>query len=429
VTSSIDGLVSGLSTSSLISQLMQVESLPQSRLKTKVSDEQKTVTAYQSVNTKLAALKTAADNLGQLSTWRAVKATASSNAVTATAAGGVNTITGSVTFNVVSLARAQISTAQVASTGDITTGGSISVTVGTAAPVAVDISLDRTAKGVVEAINAKGLGVKASLVTTSTGTSVLQLTAAKTGTAGAFSVTGFDPVLQTPVSALDAKIEVGDPAAGGYAVTSSSNTFTGLISGVTLTANKVENNVTVDVTADAGGMAGKMQALVDAANGALSDIAAQTKYDAANKTASVLTGDFMVRQLGGDILSTISNGLTGYGSLSQFGVQLDRGGKLTFDAEKFKAAYAADPEKIKTVGIQFADNVEALATKQQENVTAAITGRKSLIDSLTKQVENWDFRLAGRKEALQRQFTNLETTLSKMKSQSTWLAGQLSSLG
>ena len=62
----VDGLVSGMSTSTMISQLMQIEAAPQTRLKTKVSDAQSVVTAYQSVNTKISALKTAADSLGQL---------------------------------------------------------------------------------------------------------------------------------------------------------------------------------------------------------------------------------------------------------------------------------------------------------------------------------------------------------------------------
>jgi flagellar hook-associated protein 2 len=120
LTSSIDGLVSGLSTSSMITALMKVEAAPQDRLKTKVTTAQTAVASYQSVNSKLSALKSAADDLGQLSTWRAVKPTSSSSSVTATAVGGVNTVTGTMTFDVVRLAKGQVSTARVDPQADIT---------------------------------------------------------------------------------------------------------------------------------------------------------------------------------------------------------------------------------------------------------------------------------------------------------------------
>ena len=52
---SIGGLISGLDTATIISQLMQLEAQPQTRLKTKVTVEQSAVTALQALNTKLAA--------------------------------------------------------------------------------------------------------------------------------------------------------------------------------------------------------------------------------------------------------------------------------------------------------------------------------------------------------------------------------------
>jgi flagellar hook-associated protein 2 len=430
VSSTIDGLVSGLSTSSLISSLMQVESAPQARLKTKVTAAETVVTAYQSVNTRLAGLKSAADDLSQLSTWRSIKPVSTSTAVTATASGGINTTTGSVTFDVVSLSRAQVSTARVASTSDVTTADSFTVQIGSADPVTIDVHADKSAKGISDALNAAGINVKASVVTTSAGDSVLQLTAAKTGVANAFTVAGLDFTPLTAVPATDAEIKVGgDEADGGYTVTSATNTFTGLMTGVTLTANKVESGVTINVTSDVDGIAKKFQALVDAANAALTEVGNQTAYDPDTKKGSTLTGDFMVRQITQSVLSAVSQGLADFGSLSKVGVQLDKSGKISFDADTFKAAYNADPSAIKTAGIAVADKFEALSVKQQDNVTSAITGRKSLIDSMNSQIDNWGVRLNAKQAALQKQYATLEVSLSKLQSQSTWLAGQISGLG
>ena len=44
------------------------------------------------------------------------------------------------------------------------------------------------------------------------------------------------------------------------------------------------------------------------------------------------------------------------------------------------------------------------------------------------RIADWDLRLATRKETPTRQFTAMETALSSLKNQSTWLAGQISGL-
>src|SRR4051812_2579158 len=113
MSSSVDGLVSGLSTSSMINQLMQVEAAPQTLLKNKVKNAQTAVASYQSVNTKVTAVQSAAYDLRQLSTWRGVKATSSSDAVTATATSSMISGGGSVTLSVKALAVAQQMTMKV----------------------------------------------------------------------------------------------------------------------------------------------------------------------------------------------------------------------------------------------------------------------------------------------------------------------------
>ncbi|GLY96859.1 flagellar filament capping protein FliD [Actinoplanes sp. NBRC 103695] len=423
----VDGLVSGMSTSSMIGQLMQIEALPQTRLKSKVSSAESVVTAYQSVNTKLAALKTAGNDLSQLSTWRSIKPASTSTAVTAAATPGVTSPqTGSLTFDVARLAKAQISTTRVDSGADITSSDTFTITIGTGDPVTIDLAGKRTAQDVSDAVNSAGIGVKSSVVKTSTGDSVLQFTSSKTGEANAFTIDGTDFALQTAVAAQDAMLQVGGADEdGGYSVTSSSNTFTNLMNGVTLTATKQEQNVTVDVGADISGMADKIKAMVDAANAVLSEVTKQTKYDATTKKGSALSADFMVRQISQNVLSAVSQGQTDIGSLSKLGVQLEKDGTLSFKKEAFEASYNADPDKFTDAGIAFGNTMEALAKKQTTNVTNAVTGRKSLIDSMNDQIDNWDVRLEQRRTTLTKQYAALETALSSLKSQSSYLSSQL----
>jgi flagellar hook-associated protein 2 len=424
VAGSIDGLVSGLSTSTLIAQLMQIEAAPQLRLKNRVAAEDKTIGAYRAINIRLAALETAAGTMANLTTWQAAKATSSSPSVTAVASS--SSTPGSTTFDVTSLARAQVSTATVAATGDITTGGTVDITIG-GTTHAVDVSADRSAQGVADAINAKKAGVTASLITTSTGVTVLQISGGTTGSANAFTVTGLNATVETAVAATDAVLQVGDPATGGYTVNSSTNTFTTLLAGTAITVSKLESGVTVDVTADADAIAKSMKSLVDAANAALSEIGAQSSTTAS--TVSPLTGDSMARQIADHILGAVTSGVDGYGDLAQFGVEVDRHGKLTFDAEKFATAYATDPSTLHNAASAFAGKVQTLADSHQQNMTNAVTGRTSLVDNLNEQIDRWDARLAARRLTLERQFTGLERALSSLQSQSNWLAGQLGALG
>ena len=50
------------------------------------------------------------------------------------------------------------------------------------------------------------------------------------------------------------------------------------------------------------------------------------------------------------------------------------------------------------------------------------------IRSIDQQIASWEVRLDKREAALRRQFSALESALSSLASQSTWLAGAIGSL-
>lgn len=440
--STVDGLVSGLDTTSLINQLMKVEAASQTRLKTRLSTQKTIQSAYQAINTKLGAVKTAAEALipaAFTNIWTSVKATSSSDSVAATATMGATS--GSLTFDVTSVARANSLAATYAAPTDTALAGGftqVAITIGAAAPVNVDVTTD-TPAGVAEAVNAAGLGVKAAVVTTEQGT-VLQFTATGTGTANAVSVANLAVPVQTVATASDATIQVGDPGdvgdadgdgiTGGYTVTSGTNTFTGMISGVSLTVSKVESGVTVSMTSNADAIADKVMGLVTSVNAALTEIDKYTAYDAETQTASLLTGNFLLRSITDSALGVVSAGAgAGLGSLKTYGVELTKDGQLTFDRAAFLAAYADDPAATESaISDTLATKFKDLGVKRQTDVTNVIQNSDSLVRDLTDRIADWDVRLALRREALQKQFTGLETALSKLNQQSTWLAGQINSL-
>src|SRR3954468_3147215 len=125
MSASVSGLSSGLDTASIISQLMQVERNPQNRLKQKKTDEEKTISIYQQLNSKFAAIGTAADALTRATGWNKMAATTSDESVVKVSAGS-SALAGSLSFKVGNLATAHSvrSTGTVGSTSSVIYDGS-----------------------------------------------------------------------------------------------------------------------------------------------------------------------------------------------------------------------------------------------------------------------------------------------------------------
>lgn len=478
---SIDGLISGLSTTDMISQLMKVEAIPQTALKNKVSIQTKAVAAYQSVNSRMASLVTAAKALGSADTWGSMKATASSDAAAVTASAGA--AAGSISFTVDKLATAHTVTFKdgfvAALTSPVMTGATFKVlkTDGTT----VDATpTDTSLSAVVAAINGTAdAAYTATTVKLGPDKYTLQLTAKTTGATAAFTggpagldargaPSGIDLLNASTIITQgdDAQLTVGTTAT--YTVASASNTFTNVIAGVTLTVTKKQTDtpVTVTLAPDKDGIAAKVQALVDNANVALTEIASQTKTKSGEIAAGVLVGDSAMRKLSQDILGAVSSGAgETLGSVNQVGIALDRTGKLTFDKAKFLDALTADPaktqaffdthtdvahakattafnpgwdtavgvaRKLEAIGLIATEGVTLptdLPTTPKEGVLKGLIKRKTeFIGNLNSQVAAWDVRLDLRETALKKQWSALEVALGKLQSQSSWLSGQLAGL-
>ncbi|MCU1485353.1 MAG: flagellar hook-associated 2 domain protein [Actinomycetia bacterium] len=344
--SSVDGLISGMSTSTIIQQLLTIDKVPQQRLVAKQNTLADKITSYQSINTKFLTLQAAADKLTLPETWTARSAVSSSSSVSATAGSGA--LTGSITFDVQQIAKAQayVSHGAFSSTSAIvTTSPSVTITKGDAAPVTVNTG-DGSLAAVVSGINAANAGVRAAAVQVAPGSFKLQLTSTTTGADSDFTIadggnaTPFG-TLDESVGGQDAKLLVGDAlSVGKYEVASHSNTFTDVLPGVTLTVKAPATAVTVDVSPAGGDLAGSVQAMVVAANSLLTEIKKQTAYDPATKSGAPLVGDNLVRSLQSQVLSLVTSSGK---STASAGVQLAKDGTITFDSAKFQAAFTADP--------------------------------------------------------------------------------------
>ena len=424
VTGLLGGIAGSIDTTQLVSQLVQAAALPQTNLKNQLAIQQSIVSAYQGVSSKLTAMQTAAQALTDQTAWLATAATSSSSSVVASSTSSAQT--GSTTFDVLKLAAAQISTVAADSSGNVIGTPASGLTITGSDNVAHQIvPVSGSAADVASAINSANVGVRATVVNTDTGT-VLQLAATSTGSAGAFTATGFTNPAQTVVSAQDAQIGVGS-GPGSYTVSSATNTFTGVIPGVTFTVSAPATGVTISVSNDEKSISDKVQALVDAAN------ASSQQITSTSTNGAILQGNLDVQTIQGQISSAVSNGTLTGGTLHTYGIDIDKNGQLSFDAAAFAQAYAADPAGTKSaISASFATALNGAASQGIDPVSGSITNAvKSANDQETKlnsAITSWNDRLALIQQNLQAKFTAMETALAKLQSQQTYLNSALKSI-
>jgi flagellar hook-associated protein 2 len=453
-----DGLVSGLDTTSLINQLVSAEAAPQTALKTRLSSTQAAATAYRTVNSRMDSLRSAGEALTAANLAAARTATSNSTDVTVSATS--KAVTGAnVSFSVEQLATTHTvlsaiewssATAAVRSpkAGAADPGWPLEVrnakneVVGT-----IPVPAGATLTDAAAAITASGFGLSATVVKLSDDTYRLQVTSSKTGDGSRFQLRG---ATETTAGSWYSATSTGQDAVlklgGGVEARSATNTFANLLSGVSVTVSKDDPlaTVTVTVASDPQSVAAKVQAFVDAANKALSEI--KTQSSSATGSTAVLKGDSTLSSLTGEILNAFSSKVGTYGSPALLGIQLKRDGTVVFDQATFLAALEKEPAKVQgmlsgtpanaTTGAAavegLAQRVQALATRASDATTGTLTnlakGRDTLAKDIQNRIADWDTRLQLRRDMLTRQFTAMETALSSLKSQSSWLAGQLSSL-
>ncbi len=377
MTSAIDGLVSGLDTTSIINSLMKIEAQPQTIIKTKQSTSQSMVSALQSFNTKLSSLAEAATKASTASSWDAYSATSSSTSVTTSA--GATAQPGSVTFTVDQVATSQVSVSGVyADDSSLLTDTPPQLTVRKADGGLVTIApTSGSLADITTAINAAtDAGIRATAVQVSGGGAAqyrIQFTGTTTGLDGAFSVyKGDAATVQAAIDANDgsaaalqidtnpyqaaqnAKVTLWKGNVGlEQSVEQSSNTFENLMTGVSVTVSKLtavgDDPVTVSVARNTSAASTLASDLVNNLNTVLSEItsrtATTTSTDSTGRTTitgGLFTGDSLVRDLQQALTTAGSQSSTGI-SPATVGISIDKDGVFSFDAAAFATAMANDP--------------------------------------------------------------------------------------
>jgi flagellar hook-associated protein 2 len=379
------GIGSGLNVDSIVTQLMALERRPLTALDTKEAKYQTQLTAYGSLKGALSSFQGAVAALASPAKFSAVTANLADTTV-ATATASSAAVAGSYTLEVKTLAQAhKLKSANFAATSTTVGSGTLTIQFGkyeldgsftlnpnkAAGTVTIDNSQQSLA-GVRDAINAANVGASASIINDGSGNRLV-IASKDSGLANALKITVADADLAntdnaglsqlaydastggttnlTPtVAAQDASVVID-----GITITKASNTLTDAMQGVTLNLLKANTPATTTLTVarDTAGIQAAAQSFVKAYNDLNKTITDLSKYDAANKRASTLTGDATVRSLQTQLrgvfnaaLSTAGGGLT---ALPDIGITFQKDGTLKLDSAKLTTVLGDATKDVSTL--------------------------------------------------------------------------------
>lgn len=463
MTIGVGGLVSGLDTESIISQMMDIERRPIFLLQGREVDYQAKISALGTMKGSLAALQTSANSLSDADSLVSFSA-ASGNTSVLTTSAGKDAAAGNYQVEVGALATAQqvrsAAFTVAASTEDVGTG-TLTIQVGDNAAFDVAIDADhQTLAGIATAINEAGTDVTAAVVDDGTGNVYLTLASSKTGAANTISLTmvdddgnnndaaGLSSLYTDPVGQTLAETQAAANAEltlNGIAVERASNTITDLIDGVTLTLLEADpdNPFTVTVAQDLSAITSKIESFVTKYNATIDTLDSLQKYDAAAGSGGILQGDSTTRQLRSSMQTLLYASVDGVASdvngLSRLGIEVGRDGKLSINSEALNAAVEENPDQVirffsndetgnNGIARRFDDLLEGYLHSSTGLLDAKENGLQASIDDIGEQVEKIEYRLAIREETLRQQFMNLETLLAGFQATQGALDQQLQSL-
>lgn len=429
----------------ILNSIMEQEKTPLTALQTQQQLLKAQSTAFASLATKLSALSSASKALEDATIFsgRRVSTTAES-IVTAETTG--ESLPGIYDVVVQELARAQVTTSSSThddtDTTTVATGGTITI-----GGVAVTLQGSVTLKGLVDAINSTdGIGVRASIVSPSSGHYQMVLTGLATGAGGGFTIdpraltgstvtfTDTDEDGVSGDSAGDNKMQAVDAQllVNNVTVSSATNTVTDAIPGTTLTLLRKSTDVVgVSVTETSDTAESAVTEFVDAFN-ALSAFIKQQK-----STNSRFARDPLLRSLQSELREKLGAEYAVGGTLTSLpaaGIGFSRDGQLTLDSERLASAIADHQDDLKKLFGGYGGTTGAFGTftetiESYTDAGALIANSRDRIDSQIRAMDTrlaaMEERLANRRASLQREFIAADMTISQLNSQS----GSLASLG
>ncbi len=400
--------------------------------------------AIAQITSNLTALKTVAtslnDPLGELNSELA----SSSNTSLLTATAASTAVAASHTIAIANLATTSSYYTDAVATGStaLKTGDTISITVGSGSAASLTIdSTNNTLDKLAAAINKQTGAVSATVINDANGAR-LALVSATSGVAGDISTTGALHLASAPSTAVNFNQAVAGLNAtltvDGIPISSSSNTVTGVINGVTLNLAAPTGNtpVTLTVAPDTSKATDAINQFVSAYNTAINGINAQFQVNSDGSGAGALESDGSLRSAQAALLAAVTYAGAANGNianLASLGLDLNNDGTLSVNqgtlASKLSANYSSFQSFFQAASTGFASNLKAAITNIADPISGSLgldaQGMSQSSQSMARHITDLQAAMAVKQQNLIQVYAQVNATLQELPLLQAQLSQQL----
>lgn len=505
------GLASGLDTNALLSGLLEIERIPLNRIQSRRAEIANERSLMRDLNTKLVALREAAQNLdnrnsagsGASATEEFLKYTGSStNEDIVTVSAGAGAAPGDIEIEIEQLARGarRFSTqfADADQTIALGSGQSLSIeladgdetAVPAEEPTLIEVTVgagdaELTLQDLRDQINTNegnGGKVRADIIRFGDDNYQLVLTTTGTGSSNAMTILGdfaFQDEVEERDAPRDAAIRLFGIEGEAGLIRRESNTIDDVLTGITFELKRVSEETddstpevpeylpeTVSIEVDNEAIAEGLEAFTKAYNDVVDFIDNQFRYDENRKTAGPLAGDFTLRQVQSELRDMVSKGFSFStnpsnpfastvdgalgGAITNIGITIENGGRLSVDEEKLDEALALDPISVREFlsgrarteadpdsptgedippdlfdegfATLFATELERLVQSGDGTLARRDEAYDRRLRDFDESIERFEARLAKREESLILRFSELERVVAGLQNQQGFLS-------
>jgi flagellar hook-associated protein 2 len=435
---------SGIDVTSTVDAILEIDAAPEEALQQQVTSLNTQTSALQSLQSDITAFQSSIEALTDYTgDFSALSVSSSNNdVVSATAANGTATGTHTVTVTNLATTSSDYSTSFSSATAALPTG-QFTLQVGTNAAVTIPVdSADSTdtLNGLATYINNQNPGVKASVITDSSG-SRLALVSQTSGLAGEIILSndttgtkGNGMGFTDAVNGKDASLTVD-----GIPVDSASNTVTGVIPGVTLTlSGQSSSPVTIGITPDLTSLATDINNFITSWNTLIQAVNSGTQYNSSTGTTGTLTGDTSVDFVQQQLLSSIASSMSGNNgvvNLQSIGIEMQDDGTLSVDSTTLNNALENNFSAVQNL-FQSTSGVGQTLQTSLDSLTDPITGAlnvdmngiSSEITDLNSQISDFQAQLRNTQAQLTAEYSTINTTLEQLPETLAEINDQLNAL-
>ncbi|HEX3690082.1 MAG TPA: flagellar filament capping protein FliD [Solirubrobacteraceae bacterium] len=437
----ITGLASGLDTNQIITEEMSIYQQPVTHLQNQQSGLTAMNKQLTSIQSELKTLSSDALGVGDPTLFMTSQSVTSSDTTRVQASSATGAGVGGYQVSVSQLAnsaQATYSFASPASDDPITINGS-----------SYTINAGESIQDFVDSVNSDQTG---SVYAAATNSGTVVFSSRQTGGSSSIAVndTGGAMALQSSKPGQDAMFNVD-----GVDGTSSSNSVTNAIGGVTLTLTGVTTTsgpITVNVGAPAPNQTNISNAIntfVTQYNKVISDIQTQLSQppSSTDPTQGTLYGDPGLQDLLTSMRSMMYSGGSGLpagaSTMDDIGVSTGAttgssaesastlAGNLQLNATTLSSMLSSNAGGVQAIMKSWSSgfvNLTDNAADPAGTIAARLTGDNSQISNLGNQITSMQSALTDKQNFLVQEFAQLEAALSSNQSQSSWLTSQIASL-